>query len=296
MRVGVIVPQGWIGDYDGWNPSEAWKRTEQVAVESEGLGFESLWVYDHFHTRPEPTDELTFESFTTLAAIGRITSRVRLGHLVLCAGFRNPALVSKMISTLDVQTDGRMELGIGAGWKEEEWLAYGYEFGSARTRLAMLEDQLEVLTAMFSPGRGTYTGSHASVSGAINLPKPIQRPRVPVMVGGNGPAITWRLAARYADELNLNVMDPDQVASALPVIADRCREIERDPASLRVSVHVWTEDWLDPGRDRIGQLEAYRKTGISRLMTFVPGVPDSQHALREFASDCLKAGAQLVET
>src|SRR5215213_119625 len=136
MRVGVIVPQGWTGEYDGWDVTEAWERTVAVAQQAERLGFESLWVFDHFQTTPEPTDEITFEAFTTLAALAPITSRVRLGQIVTCAGYRNPALLAKMISTLDVISGGRAELGLGAGWKRDEYDAYGYGFPDTKRRFA----------------------------------------------------------------------------------------------------------------------------------------------------------------
>ena len=105
-----------------------------MARQAERLGFDSIWLFDHFHTVPDPTEEITFESFTSLAALGAITERIRLGHIVICAGFRNPAMTAKMISTMDVQTGGRMELGIGAGWKRDEWEAYGYGFPDTRPR------------------------------------------------------------------------------------------------------------------------------------------------------------------
>lgn len=184
MRVGVIVPQGWTGEFDGWDPLQAWQRTRAVARQADELGFDSIWLYDHFHTVPRPTEEITFESFTTLAALGAITERVRLGHIVICAGFRNPALTAKMISTMDVHTGGRMELGIGAGWKRDEWDAYGYGFPGTKDRLANLEDGLQVISRMMEPGPATFNGEYASVQNAINVPQPLQRPRVPIMVGG----------------------------------------------------------------------------------------------------------------
>ena len=128
MQVGLMAPQGWKGEYDGWPPADAWARTVELARQAEELGFESLWVFDHFHTVPEPTDEITFESFSVLAALAMVTERVRLGHMVVCTGFRNPALTAKLSSTIDVISGGRFELGIGAGWKEDEWVAYGYGF------------------------------------------------------------------------------------------------------------------------------------------------------------------------
>jgi F420-dependent oxidoreductase-like protein len=300
MRVGVIVPQGWTGEFDGRDARAAWDRTVAVAQGADRLGFESIWVYDHFHTTPEPTDELTFESFTTLAALAALTHRVRLGHVVMCASFRNPALVAKMLSTMDVISSGRVELGIGAGWKQEEWLAYGYDFPETPRRQAVLRDALEVVTRMFDAGRATYDGEHARVAGAINVPKPLQRPRIPIVVGGNGRRVTWGLAARYADELNLDALAPATLRNALPVIRQRCDEAGRDPATLRVSVHLWLKDreWLAATNEQdlpmAELLGAYRELGVSRVMGLVPGSADGDDALDRFASDARAAGCELA--
>src|SRR5665811_2305162 len=113
MDVGVMVPQGWKGEFDGWSPADAWASAIARAQQAETLGFESIWVFDHFTTVPNPTEEITFESFTMLAALAQATSRVRIGHMVVCTGFRNPALTAKMASTIDVISGGRFELGIG---------------------------------------------------------------------------------------------------------------------------------------------------------------------------------------
>src|SRR3990170_4356482 len=193
MDIGVVVPQGWTA-------ARAWERTVSVARQAERLGFESVWLFDHFHTEPDPTDELTFESFTTLAALAALTERVRLGHVVICTAFRNPALTAKMIGTLDVISGGRMELGIGAGWKEDEWVAYGYGFPDTKARLATLADHLEVITRMLGPGRATFAGTYASVTDAINVPRGLQEPRVPVnisryVLSNAGPARVELLAA-----------------------------------------------------------------------------------------------------
>jgi F420-dependent oxidoreductase-like protein len=298
VKVGIIVPQGWTGDYDGWEPTAAWARTVAVAQQAERLGFESIWLFDHFHTVPRPTDELTFESFTSLAALAAVTQRVRLGHIVICTAFRNPALTAKMISTMDVISGGRMELGIGAGWYRHEWEAYGYPFPETKERLGALADHLQVITAMLEPGRtahATFEGSYASVRGAINLPKPIQRPRVPIMVGGNGPNVTWRLAARFADELNLDGMSPEEVAQALPVIRARCEEIGRDPASLPLSVHLWWGNALPPGQARSDHFGRYRDLGVSRVMELLRESADSDEALQRYAEDARAAGLEMLD-
>src|SRR6478672_164696 len=281
MKIGAIIPQGWTGEYDGRDALDAWRRTTQVARQADRLGFESIWLFDHFHTVPRPTDEITFESFTSLAALAALTDRVRLGHIVTCTAFRNPALTAKMISTMDTISGGRMELGIGAGWKKDEWLAYGYGFPETSERLARLGDDLGVITAMLAGDKhqhATFEGRYATVRDAINVPKPIQRPRVPIMVGGNGPNVTWRLAARHADELNLDGVEPPEVVAALPVIASRCEEVGRDPATLQVSVHLWSQTISQPGAARVDRLAAFREAGVNRVMGLVRASTDSDEA------------------
>jgi F420-dependent oxidoreductase-like protein len=300
MELGVIVPQGWTGEYDGWEPERAWSRTVEVARQAERIGAESVWLFDHLHTTPKPTDEITFESFTALSALAARTERVRLGHVVICNGFRNPALTAKMASTLDTISGGRFELGIGAGWKREEWLAYGYGFPETRDRLAMLHDALEVITRMLEPGRhihATYAGAHHSVTDARNVPKPIQPTGMPIMVGGNGPNVTWRLAARYADELNLDGLPPDEVREALPTIRSRCEEIGRDPDSLSVSVHLWwgTPEWRAIGSERQSFLAEYAALGVSRVIGLLQASAESDEALDELAADARGAGLELAD-
>src|SRR4051794_21668147 len=119
VKLGVIVPQGWTGEYAGWDGVRAWNRTLEVAQLADRTGFDSIWVFDHFHTTPDPTDEPVFEAYTTLSALAMATERVGLGQIVTCAGYRNPALLAKMVTTMDVFSGGRMSLGLGAGWKEE---------------------------------------------------------------------------------------------------------------------------------------------------------------------------------
>ena len=293
MRVGIIVPQGWTGEYDGWEPARAWARTVAVAHEAEALGFDSIWLFDHVQTEPEPTDEITFEAFVGLSALAAETARVRLGHLVLCAGYRNPALVAKMIATLDVVSGGRAELGIGAGWKQDEYTAYGWGFPPIGERMAALEDALEIATRMLGPDRATYAGPTARVEDAINVPRGLQRPRVPILVGGNGPNRTWRLAARYADELNLDWLSPREVADARPVIDSRCDEVGRSPRTLRLSVNIGRPQSEPEGKPRVELLRAYADAGADRVMTLVRACAADEGALERFADDCVRAGCEL---
>lgn len=293
MRVGIVVPQGWTGEYDGWDASRAWARSVAIAHDAEALGFESVWLFDHVQTEPVPTDEITFEAFVGLSALAVETARVRLGHLVLCAGYRNPALVAKMMSTLDVVSGGRAELALGAGWKRDEYEAYGFGFRPLRERMALLEDTLEIVTRMLEPGHATYEGTHASVRDAINDPKGVQRPRIPIMVGGNGPNRTWRLAARFADELNLDWLSPEEVVEARPVIASRCEEIGRDPRTLRVSVNIGRSQSAREGQGRIDLLRRYADAGVDRVMTLITASAGDDAALERFANDSVAAGCEL---
>ncbi len=268
MRIGVVLPQGWFTEYRGRDPRAAWAQTVAVARQADRLGFDSIWLYDHFHTVPLPEDEIVFEPFTALSALAALTSRVRIGHIVVCTGFRNPALTAKMISTLDTISGGRAELGIGAGWKREEWLAYGYDFPSTRERLEMLADHLEVITRMLEPGdreRATFHGSHARVQDAINRPKPLQQPRLPIMVGG-------RAESRRHDARRGGGGAADHPTS---LRGDRARPGEPAP--------------LGPHLVRIPRREHSRSGARGSLRRLLDGAD----ALEAFAVDVVAAGATL---
>ena len=290
MEVGLTLPQGCDREYLGLDPGTAWQRTLDVARLAEDAGFESLWLYDHFQVDPPPEPAIVFEPMSELAALAMVTSHAKLGHLVLAAAYRNAALTAKTISTIDVISGGRAILGLGAGWKEDEWVAYGYGFPKAKVRLDILENHLEVITRMFRPGPATYEGEHAHVISAIHEPKGLQEPRIPIVVGGNGPNRTWRLAARYADELNLDALTPPALAAAIPLIRDRCEEIDRDPTTLRLSVHIWGEAGdVAPGAPRQQRFAEYASLGVDRIIVQgFQGVSDPG-VLEDLIRDCRAA-------
>ena len=292
MKVGLLAPQGWKGEYDGWEPAAAWERTVELARNAEELGFESVWVFDHFHTVPEPTDEITFESFSVLSALAMATARVRLGHMVVCTGFRNPALTAKLASTIDVVSGGRFELGIGAGWKKDEWVAYGYGFPPTRERLDMLGEHLEVITRMLAPGRATWEGVRARVHNAINVPRGVQD-HIPLIVGGNGRRRTAGLAVRHADELNLVFLEPDEVAERMADVRAKCLEAGRDPDSLRFSVYTRDEDFIDAGAERVERIRHFAEIGVDRIVCFPTKEDPTIETQIRFAEDCLAAGVAL---
>ena len=292
MKVGLITPQGWKLEYKGWDPAEAWANTVALARQAEELGFESLWAFDHYTTVPEPEDEMTLESFTHLSAIAMVTSKVRLGHMVICTAFRNPALTAKLASTLDVISNGRFEIGIGAGWKEDEWIAYGYGFPPIGERISTFEEHLEVITRMIVPGHATYEGERVHVIDAINEPRSIQE-KIPLIVGGNGRVRTAGLAVKFADELNWVFKSPAFVAERMPEVKAMCEAAGRDPATLRFSMYTYDEDFTEPGQARVDLLGEFKESGLDRLVCFPTKYDPSLEAQTAFAEDVKAAGITL---
>ena len=292
MKLGIVVPQGLTGEYAGWKPAAAWARTLAVARQAENLGFESVWAFDHLGTFGTLRDEPTLEAFAVLGALTSATSRVRLGPLVARAGLRNPALLAKHVSALDVISGGRVELGLGAGSTREEALSFGYEFHPVGERMALLRETLEIVRALFSDGHGTYIGERVRVAEAINNPRGLQAPGIPILVGGNGQT-TRRLAAVYADELNLDGPSPAGVREASEAIRATCEAVGRDPATLAVSVYILPADIQASGDGRVRLLDAYRAAGVRRVMALVPGSATGDRALEDLARDARQAGVQL---
>ncbi len=233
----------------------------RVAQTAERLGFDSIWLFDHFHTYFKPVLETTFECWTSTAALARDTSRIRLGQMVTCNSYRNPALLAKMASTVDVLSHGRLDFGIGAGWYEHEYLAYGYDFPpTPGDRLRMLGEALQVITAMWTEPYASFEGSHYRVSGAINEPKGVQKPHPPIWVGGSGEKVTLKLAAKYGDATNFggHLDDMGYYTHKYDVVRAHCEAIGRDPDTLIRSTNVETT-LLRPGDDPELLTRRYRR-------------------------------------
>src|SRR6266568_8769925 len=204
LQFGLFVPQGWRMDLLGIaDLVEAYETMTHVAQEAESLGYHSIWLFDHFHTVPTPTQEVTFECWTSSAALARDTQRIRVGQIVTCNGYRNPALLAKMASTVDALSHGRLVFGIGAGWYEHEYNAYGYGFPETKERLARLREAVQVILALWTQEEAQFEGKYYQVSGAINQPKGVQKPHIPLLVGGGGEKVTLKIVAQYADACNI---------------------------------------------------------------------------------------------
>jgi F420-dependent oxidoreductase-like protein len=257
MKFGAFVPQGWRLDLTGIDRTKHWETMTGVAQRIEEVGFESLWVYDHFHTVPAPTQEATYEAWTLMASLAAVTSTVRLGQMCTCNTYRPPSYLAKVAASIDVISGGRLEMGIGAGWYEHEHDGYGYPFLEPGPRIRMLEEGLEIMKAMWTEDVVDYDGRHYRLQGAICQPKPLQSPHIPLWVAGGGEQLTLRVAARHAQYTNFGVK-PEWFSHKSDVLAGHCRDVGRDFDEITRSANfnIVCADTEADVADRIGMVKA----------------------------------------
>ncbi len=233
IKFGVALPQGTLMELAGINdPGEAYETMTQVALTAEETGFDSLWLSDAFW--PDDSSHFLFECWTTTAALARDTKRVRIGQMVTYSGLRHPALLAKMASTVDVISHGRLTLGIGSGYPglEAQFRAYGYDFPDVAVRSRQLREAVQILLAMWTQEQATFEGTYYQVHGAINQPKGVQLPHIPLMIGGNGEQVTLKLVAQYGDACHV-FGDPATIAHKFAVLKKHCEAAGRDYESIR---------------------------------------------------------------
>jgi F420-dependent oxidoreductase-like protein len=214
---------------------------EMLAVWREGDDielFESAWTFDHFYPIFSDSTGPCMEGWTTLTALAQATTRLRLGTLVTGIHYRHPAVLANMATTLDIVSGGRLELGIGAGWNEEESGAYGIELGTPGQRSDRFEEACEVIVGLLTQESTTFKGEYYQLSEARNEPKPVQRPHPPICVGGSGEKRTLRTAARFAQHWNFVGGPPEEFARKRDVLHQHCEDLGRDPAEILLSSHV----------------------------------------------------------
>jgi F420-dependent oxidoreductase-like protein len=233
MIFGAFLPQGWKMELSAIDGAEAkWAKAVEIAVLAEQLGYDSIWVYDHFHNVPRPAHEAVFECWTTMAAISQRTTRIRLGQMVGCNSYRQPSVLAKITSTIDVISGGRLDWGIGAGWYEKEYRGYGFEFPEPKVRIGMLRECVEIVHSMWTDKETTYEGRYYSLSRAHCDPKPLQDPHPPIWIGGGGPKLTLRVVARHADRSNFGGK-PDEFAAKCELLKNHCKDVGRDYDEIR---------------------------------------------------------------
>jgi len=201
---------------------------------AERLGYEAVFVVDHMWGRGLP-DMDHLEAWTLMTAVAMATERIRIGALVLCNSYRHPALLAKMASSLDVISEGRLVLGLGAGWMDEEYRAYGYAFPRPRVRVEQLEEGVEVIKRLFTESRATFAGKYYSVEDAVNHPKPVQRPHPPILIGGGGERFLLRVVARHADIWNCPNNHATELPQRLAALRSHCAAVGRNPDDIEIS-------------------------------------------------------------
>lgn len=229
IRFGTFVPQGWRLDLiEIADPVEKYEAMTQVALAADALPiYDSIWVYDHFHTFPRVEQETVFEAWTITAALARDTKRVNVGQMVTCIGYRNPALLAKMASTVDVLSHGRLYCGIGAGWYEHEWLAYGYGFPETPDRMRAFREATQIICKMWTEETPTFEGEYFHIRGAINEPRGVRQPHPSLWIGGGGEQVTLKLVAQYANACNVGG-NPDSLRHKFEVLRGHCEDVGRD--------------------------------------------------------------------
>ncbi|GAA4440113.1 LLM class F420-dependent oxidoreductase [Phytohabitans houttuyneae] len=228
----IFLPTGFGHEFaQVTDPVEAFESVVRVAQAADPLGYHTLWAPDHLVTIP-PSQDFVFEAWSVITALARETSQVRLGQLVTGNGYRNPALQAKLASTVDVISHGRFSFGIGAGWYEPDYVGYGYDFGTAGDRLRKLGEAVQVIQQLWSEKEATFEGRYYRVRGAINQPKGVQAPHIPLMIAGGGEKVTLRLVAEYADACNM-MESPDGLARKYAILRRHCDELGRDYDSIR---------------------------------------------------------------
>jgi len=310
LQFGVLVPQGWTMDLAGIkDPVQAYESMTKVAQTAEEVGFASVWLVDHFHTIPYPTPEVTFECWMSTAALARDTFTIRIGQMVTCNSYRHPALLAKMASTVDVLSHGRLNVGIGAGWDEQEYRAYGYAYPDGPERLRQLREAVQVMLGMWTQEEAYFEGTYYQMRGAINQPKGVQQPHIPLLIGGDGEKVTLKLVAQYADACNVGD-DPTTVKQKLAVLKQHCATVGRDyesihrtsttfcliadsdeqarallPAERKARIGNKVTTTLIGNPETIRQrLVAYEEAGVQELvLRFVDGT--NLEALRRFARE-----------
>ncbi|MGI8643608.1 MAG: LLM class F420-dependent oxidoreductase [Thermomicrobiales bacterium] len=315
-KFGVFVPQGWKMDLvEIRDPVEQFEAMTNVAKAADTGPWDSVWVFDHFHTVPEPTMETTFEAWTISATLARDTERVNVGQMVTCNGYRNPALWAKIASTVDVASHGRLYAGIGAGWYEHEWRAYGYGFPEVPERMKMFREGVEIIHKMWTEDKPTFKGNYYSIDEPINEPKGVRNPHPPLWIGGGGEKITLKLVAQFGDACNIGG-DVDTIKHKLEVLKGHCDTVGRGygelTKSMSFNVHLIGENddrevatekargkmslaeygkgmHVGTSREIAERIQPFLDAGIDYALIYVPRVAYDHGPMEQFAAEVIPA-------
>lgn len=270
MKFGLQHPV-FSFDYRNRDTSQIVDSLKNLVTRAENGGFDSFWVMDHFHQIPfvGKPEEPMLESWTTISVLAGITTKIKLGTLMTGIIYRHPSILAKIGATLDVLSKGRLFMGIGAAWNEEESSAYGIPFPSAKERFLRLEEAIQIIRKMWTEEpSASFNGQYYQIKNAFCNPKPIQKPSPPIMVGGSGERQTLRIVAKYADACNL-FGSAETVKRKLSILKEHCRNVGRDYDSIlktKLGVVVIDDD---------------KEMARKRLLRISKGIPEEQ--INEFA-------------
>jgi F420-dependent oxidoreductase-like protein len=296
------------------DPVAKYEAMTNVARVADEGGWDGIWVFDHFHTTPTPEIETTFECWSITSTLARDTTRVRIGQMVGCNGYRNPALYAKIASTVDVASHGRINAGIGAGWYEHEWRAYGYQWDDTPVRMAKFREAVEIIHRMWTEERPVFKGKYYQIDGPINEPKGVQKPHIPLWIGGGGEQVTLKLVARWGDACNVGGGNPEICRQKLVVLQRHCEEQGRDFAeitkSTSINLHLveneangeqetaaargqipyedYSRSFLVASVDNaVRRIEDVVAAGIDYVIVYLPRLAYDQTPMRRFASEII---------
>ncbi|NNC39080.1 MAG: LLM class flavin-dependent oxidoreductase [Acidimicrobiia bacterium] len=257
-----------------WSQEAEWSELRDIWIEADRGGFwDAVWLNDHLHPPKADPSLPIMDAWMLFGGLAAITDRIRFGTMLSANTFRHPAILAKQSVTLDRMSDGRLEIGVGAGWHEGEHRAFGIELHSVRTRFELLDETLEVLHGLLTEPVFSFEGEHHSIQAARFEPKTVQKPRPPFVIGGTGPRRTIPLAAKWADQWNFPdyTNDLDLFRSRRALLFESCEEIGRDPAQIEVSVQFRYPEDLAETVDRV---EAYRAAGADHILVSFSPPPD----------------------
>lgn len=240
--------------------NSSWDEVVAFAQAAERLGFDGLWAIDHLVGVPDASVPI-FEGWTAITALAAATTKIGLGHQVLCVGFRHPSIVAKMAATLDHASAGRFTLGLGAGWNEEEFKAYGLEFPSIGTRLQQLEEALAILRKLWTEEPVSFFGQQFHIEDAHCRPRPLQDPHPPILVGGSGEKVLLKIVAEHADIWNNMGWAHSQLPHKIEVLHRHCEALKRDPAEIEIAQQLLAA---------VGETETEAKVATERVVTELP--------------------------
>jgi F420-dependent oxidoreductase-like protein len=266
-RLGLQIPSF---TFPGVADADLFETIAGIAMTADNSGFDSLWLMDHLYQIEVvgPREDPMLEAYTLLGALSARTRDIALGTMVTGVTYRNPALLAKIVTTLDIISSGRAILGIGAAWNDDEHAGYGYDFPTAKERLDRLEEALQIIRAMFTEQAPSFEGRHYRVREVLNNPKPV-RGRIPVLIGGGGEKRTLRLVAQYGDACNL-FGGPDDVRHKLDVLERHCADVGRDPAEITKTILYTVRDPMQAAE----KIAAYTAIGVDGVVVNMPDVAD----------------------